>query len=511
MSEHKSADGSDFAAGIAMSALIEGATLAGRVGDHPVLLSRRNGEIFAVSGACTHYGAPLSRGLAGDGRVMCPWHHACFDLATGEALGAPAFDALQRWRVDIENDTIFVRAPVAQPLPRPIRSAGPKSIVIVGGGAAGFAAGEMLRRRGFAGALTMLSADAAPPCDRPNLSKDYLAGEAPEEWIPLKDAAFYREQAIDLRLGVQAAALDVRNAQLTTVSGERFAYDALLLATGAAPIRLSGSGFDKPNVYLLRSLADTHAIIAAAASAKRVAIVGASFIGLETAASLRHRGLDVAVVAPDEVPLARVMGPGIGGFVKALHEARGVRFHLKRRAAGFDGKRLLLDDGGAIEADFVVLGVGVRPNTEIAAAAGLTIDNGVVVDGRLRTSAANIYAAGDVANYPDVRTGERIRVEHWVAAERQGQAVALSMLGESRARFSDTPFFWSKHYDSSLRYVGHASTWDAIDVDGAIDNADFTARFMRAGRVAAAVSLGRDRESLEIHSEMDREAQSLAG
>lgn len=507
MSEHKATEGPDFGLGMPLADIAEGATLSGRVGDKPVLLSRRNGAFFAVGGACTHYGGPLGDGFVDGDRVRCPWHHACFSLRTGEAVAAPAFDALTRWNTEVSGDRVFVREPKAEPSPaRQIRSE-VRRIVIVGGGAAGFAAAEMLRRRGFSGELTMLSADASPPCDRPNLSKDYLAGTAPEEWIPLKDDAFYRDRTIDLRLGVTVRALDPRERTVATASGETFPYDALLLATGATPIRLPAPGFDRDNVHVVRSVAEARAIIAAATHAHTAAIVGASFIGLETAASLRARGLEVYVVAPEAVPLQRVLGAEIGGFVRGVHEERGVRFHLGRTAESFDGRRLKLSDGHSIETDFVVLGVGVRANVDLAAQAGLAIDGGVLVDRYLRTNAEAIFAAGDIARYPDPRGEENIRIEHWVAAERQGQAAALNMLGEHE-RFRATPFFWSNHYGHAIRYVGHASEWDTIEIDGAVAAGDFTARFMRGGRVLAAASLGRDRQSLEIHAMMDREADS---
>jgi NADPH-dependent 2,4-dienoyl-CoA reductase/sulfur reductase-like enzyme/nitrite reductase/ring-hydroxylating ferredoxin subunit len=505
MAAAQEAAGPDFAAGVSLADIADFTTVAGRVGEEPVLLSRRGAEFFAVGGACTHYGGNLAEGRISGDRVRCPLHHACFSLLSGEALEAPAFDALARWRVDVEDGRVFVRQR-ADEEPKPAGAiqarTHPGRIVIVGGGAAGFAAADMLRRRGFSGELAMLSADSAPPCDRPNLSKDYLAGTAPEEWIPLKGEDYYRERAIDLRLGVEIASIDPRARKVETAGGETVRYDALLLATGAQPIRLSGPGFDLANVYLLRSLADSRAIIAAAAEARSVAIVGASFIALEVAASLRARGLEVHVAAPEPIPMQRVLGPEIGAFVRTLHERQGVRFHLGRTAERFDGGMLHLNDSDVIAADFVVLGVGVRPNVRLAEQAGLAVGNGVVVDDRFRTSAPDVFAAGDVANYPDPRLGERIRVEHWVAAERQGQVAALNMLGEEK-RFGAAPFFWSVHYDHSIRYVGHAPSWDAVEIDGSVDAADFTARYLRDGRLLAAASLGRDRESLDLHAEME--------
>jgi apoptosis-inducing factor 3 len=278
-----------------------------------------------------------------------------------------------------------------------------------------------------------------------------------------------------------------------------------LLATGASPIRLDAPGFDRSNVFVLRTLGDARAIIAAASRARRVAIVGASFIGLEAAASLKARGLDVEIVAPERVPLERIMGEAIGRFVQKLHEAKGVKFHLERTAIRFDGARLWLSDGGGIDADMVILGVGVRPNTELARGADLAVENGVLVDEFLCTSDPRIFAAGDIANYPDALTGERVRVEHWVAAQRQGQTAALNMLG-AREQFTAPPFFWSHHYEHSIRYVGHAKTWDRIEIEGAVERADFSARFIGDGRLLAAASLGRDRDNLQAEQILARPA-----
>lgn len=509
MSETKPASGPDFAAGVPIVDFRDGETRTGHVGGEAVLVSRRGERFFAVGGACTHYGGPLADGLIDGDRVHCPWHHACFDLLSGEAVAAPAFQALKTFDAEVNADRLFVRRAKSEgPLKRPQQGKdGPRRIVIVGGGAAGFAAADMLRRRGFGGELTMLSADAAGPYDRPNLSKDYLAGTAPESWIPLKDETYYRDAGVALHTKAHVTSIDVVGGAVVTAAGASHPFDALLLATGASPVRLKTPGFDHSNVLVLRTLADASALIAAASTARKVAIIGASFIGLETAAALRTRGLEVEIVAPEAVPLQRVMGTEIGGFIRSMHESRGVRFRLQRAAVRFDGKRLWLNDGGAVEADLVILGVGVRPNIELAREAGLAIDNGVLVDGLLRTSSSRVFAAGDIANYPDAVSGERIRVEHWVAAERQGQAAAVNMLG-AQERFAAPPFFWSHHYDASIRYVGHAKQWDGIEIDGSIDNGEFTARFMHQGRLLASASLGRDRDNLEAELLLSQHAQA---
>jgi NADPH-dependent 2,4-dienoyl-CoA reductase/sulfur reductase-like enzyme/nitrite reductase/ring-hydroxylating ferredoxin subunit len=487
----------DLVQGIPSSQLAEGGKLVGLVGKHEVMVARVGGELFAVGAHCTHYHGPLVEGLIVGDTVRCPWHHAHFCLRTGEAAAAPAIDPLKRWTVR-ESDGVIRVEPQAEPAPaKPRRAqAGPRRVLVVGGGAAGFAASEMLRREGFDGSLTLLSADADAPYDRPNCSKDYLAGEAKPEWMPLRDEVWYADNRIDLQLHAQASTLDPEARTVSLQDGRTFGYDALLIATGAEPVRLPLPGFDRPEVFTLRSLRDADAILAAAPTARRVAVVGASFIGLEAAAALRSRGLEVHVAAPEPIPLARIMGEEVGRWVQALHEEAGVVFHLGRGVAGWSQGRLSLDGGGTIEADFVVLGVGVRPRTALAEAGKLKVDRGVLVDDRLRASADGVYAAGDVARFPDPRTGQPIRVEHWVHAERQGQHAARVILGED-APFDDAPFFWSAHPGATIRYVGHTEGPDPPTLEGSLERQDAEARFWSAGRLMALATVGRDLRALE--------------
>ncbi|HXE29278.1 MAG TPA: FAD-dependent oxidoreductase, partial [Stellaceae bacterium] len=283
MSDAPSTTGPDLAAGIATSDLADGQMLTGHVGEENVMLARRGSEVFAIGATCSHYGGPLGDGLLADDTVRCPWHHACFSIRTGEALHAPALSPVACWSVEQRDGKIFVRDKKAEPKKSlgAAASAAPGKIVIIGGGAAGFGAAERLRREGYANSIVMVSDDAAPPVDRPNLSKDYLAGSAPEEWIPLRPDDFYSGNNIDLRLKTSVAAIDPRAREVTLASGDKLAYDKLLIATGAAPIRLPLPGADLPHVFTLRSLADSRAIIARAANAKRAVVIGASFIGLE--------------------------------------------------------------------------------------------------------------------------------------------------------------------------------------------------------------------------------------
>jgi NADPH-dependent 2,4-dienoyl-CoA reductase/sulfur reductase-like enzyme/nitrite reductase/ring-hydroxylating ferredoxin subunit len=509
MADSEDAARPDFGEGVDIRSLQDGGMLLGRVGGEDVLLARAGDELFAVGAHCTHYHGPLVDGLVVGDTVRCPWHHACFSLRSGEALRAPALDPIVCWRVERQGEMAVVRERLPERRPSPAVSTHtrrtPTSIVIVGGGGAGLAAADMLRREGYDGPLTMISADAAPPCDRPNLSKDYLAGHAQEDWIPLRPPEFYAERRIELVLGSRVSSIDVTARRVLLEGGARRSFDALLIATGADPVRPSIPGADGAQVHYLRSFADSRAIVDKAHAAKHVVVVGASFIGLEVSASLRSRGIDVDVVAPGGVPLERVMGPQVGRFVQTLHEAQGVVFHLGQTVTRVDGGTVTLSGGATLDADFVVMGVGVRPATVLAEKAGLALDRGIAVNEYLQTSAPGIFAAGDVARWPDGRSGERIRVEHWVVAERQGQVAARNMLGY-RDRFDAVPFFWSQHYDVTINYVGHAEHWDAVHIDGTLESHDCSVTYTRGEQNLAVATISRDRQSLRSELAMERQA-----
>ena len=505
--EQSKPKGPDLVRGVPLDTLGDGAMVGGHVGEEAVLLARRGDKFFAIGATCSHYGGPLAEGLMVGDTVRCPWHHACFSLRTGEAIGAPAFNPMSCWRVEKHNDTVFVRDKIEPGGTRKAKrpSAKPERVVIVGGGAAGFAAAEMLRREGFAGDVTLISADDAAPYDRPNCSKDYLAGNAPEDWMPLRPAEFYKDQSIKLELRSEVAAIDAKAWQVTLANGQSMPFDKLLLATGAEPVRLDIPGADQPHVHVLRSLTDSRAIIAKAETARRAVVLGASFIGLEVAAALRTRKIDVHVVAPDRRPLERVLGSEFGKFIRAMHEEHGVAFHLEETATAIEGANVKLKGGTTLPADLVVVGIGVRPRVQLAERAGLKTDRGVAVNEYLETSAPGIFAAGDIARWPDAHSRQQLRIEHWVVAERQGQTAACNMLGQ-RQRFSDVPFFWSQHYDVPINYIGHAEKWDALDIEGSIDKRDCLVRYRHDGKVLAVASIFRDVDNLKEEAAMERVA-----
>lgn len=495
MSQGEEADGIDFTLGVDDTLLEQGKPLRGHVGGKAAIMTRSGSEVFVVGAFCSHYHGPMAEGLVVGDTIRCPWHHACFSLRDGAALCAPAFDPLPRWRVETVESKHFARERVRETSPKPSPSRQPRSVVIVGAGAAGFAAAQALRAEGYGGSITMLGEDPAAPYDRPNLSKDYLAGTAQPEWLPLRDAAWYAAQNIDLRLATGVEALDPAGRRLTLGSGETLDFDSLLLATGAEPVRLPLPGADRKNVFYLRSVADADRIVAACAGARRAAVIGASFIGLEVAAALRTRGLDVHVVAPEAVPMARILGPDLGAHIRRLHESHGVVFHLGTTAIEIGAAGLTLASGESLPADFVVVGVGVRPRLTLAEKAGLTVDKGVVVDAFLETSAPGVYAAGDIARWPDPISGENVRVEHWVVAERQGQTAARNMLG-AQERYTAAPFFWSQHYDQAISYVGHAPSWDRAELNGDPASGSCEVTYYAGARKCAVATIGRDLDSL---------------
>jgi apoptosis-inducing factor 3 len=494
-------EGPDFEKGCEIKKVAHGEMLLGHAFGEAVLVARRGDELFAIGATCTHYGGPLAKGLMVDCTVHCPWHHARFDLRTGEAIAAPALNDVASYRVEKRDDRFFVTGKIDKRPSRKPKSS-PSSVVIVGAGAAGGAAAEMLRREGYEGPVTMIGADEFLPYDRPNLSKDYLAGNAPEEWIPLRPPEFYREQKIDTFTNTRLTAINSKTKDVTLSDGRSLDYGALLLATGAEPLRLKIPGDDLPHVCYLRTLSDSRRIIEKAKNAKCAVAIGASFIGLEVAWSLRERKLEVHVVGKGSVPLEKILGHELGNLIRQTHEANGVKFHLGRTPAAIHDRHVQLDDGTKLDCDLVVVGIGVRPNTKLAEEAGIATDNGVLVNEYLETTVPGIFAAGDIARWPDPRTG-RIRVEHWVVAQRQGQTAARNMLGAHQP-FAVPPFFWSNHFDLHVHYVGHGNSDDRASVSGDLKDKDASVIFRSGDKVTAVASVGRDVENLEAEVALER-------
>ena len=503
MSEPLQASGPELSKGIELADIPDGGMLTAQVNGEPVVAVRRGEEVFVLAGACGHYGAPLWDGVFLGNEVRCPWHHARFDVRTGEAVNPPSPRGIATWMVVREGSRVRAGTKREPTATRGVRAT-PASVLIVGAGAAADACAEMLRRRGYDGPVTLVARDGEGwPIDRPNISKDVLAGSAPDEWLPIRGGEFYARHRIELVDG-EVTRLDAGARVAQLADGRSLPFGVALLATGASAIRLPIPGADLPHVHVLRTLGDMKGIIAALRPGLKAVVVGASFIGLEVAASLRARQVEVSVVAPEGRPLERVLGPELGAFVQSLHEEKGVRFHLGRKPTKFDAASVTCDDGSTLPAELVVMGVGVRPNLSVAEKSGLKMERGVVVDAHLRTSAPGIWAAGDIARFP--RGDESWRIEHWVVAEQHGQAAARDMLGVGTP-YGHVPFFWSQHYDVPINYVGHAEAWDAAQVAGSLKDRNALVAYRQKGRIVAVASVYRDRDSLLAEDAIGRDDQ----
>lgn len=475
-----------------------------------LLLAKVNGNLYAVGAFCTHYGAPLAKGALCGKHIICPWHHAWFDVTNGDMLEPPALDALPRYEVEIRDEDVFVALPTERSdrrLPDMVscdREADARVFAILGGGAAGYTATQTLREDGFQGRIIMITQEPELPYDRPNLSKDYLQGEAQPEWMPLRADRFYDNHGVETLREKVVKKVNHQDKKIIFEEGEPLTYDTLLVATGGIPRKLDVPGADLDNIFVLRSFDSADTIIEAVESAKKVVVVGASFIGMEGAASLQSRGLSVTVVAPDEVPFAKTLGPEIGEFFQRLHEKHGVEFKLGANVSSFDGngkvEAVLLDSGERLETDVVIAGIGVSPATDMLEGIEKQKDGGVLVDAHMRL-APDLYAAGDIAHIPDVHTNEPARIEHWRYALQQGRAAGHNMAGRETP-FAGVPFFWTAHFGVSLRYLGHAKGWNEIIYDGEVKEGKFLALYVKDDRVTAVAGIGRDTEMAHIEQLM---------
>jgi 3-phenylpropionate/trans-cinnamate dioxygenase ferredoxin reductase component len=371
------------------------------------------------------------------------------------------------------------------------------TFVILGANLAGGAAASTLRGEGFDGRLIMIGAEPHPPYERPPLSKEYLRGEVSFDSSLLRPLSWYEENAVELLTGVRAEGIDVQARTVVMEDGHSIGYDRLLIATGGRNRALDVPGKDLPGILSLRTVEEADAIRAAAAEGGRAVVVGAGLIGCEVAASLRALGVEVDVVEIYDGPLIRMVGPEIASVLEAVHREHGVRFHFGQTASSFLGdsrvRAVLTDEGERVEADFVVVAVGIEPELGAVAGSGIAVDNGVLVDGGCRTKVDGVFAAGDVANVLHPLYGRRIRVEHYDNAIKQGTAAARSMLRDGVV-FDDPYWFWSDQYEHNLQYLGNARAWDDFIVRGSFEERRFLGFYVRDGLVDAVVGLNRGRD-----------------
>ncbi len=481
--------------------LTEGTMRAVELDGQKLLLARVEGTCHAIGNTCPHAGGPLNEGVLHGRAVICPWHKAAFDLTTGKRLDPPALDDVPRYDVRVTNGRLMVTVgEVSERIPADPAHGGVdrRCMVIVGDGAAGAAAAQALREQAFGGRVIMVGQEDRLPYDRTVLSKYALSGKQGGEKTPLQDQAFYDRHAIE-RMTARVSRVDPAGRTITFSNGvtPTLTYDALLVATGGTPRGLGVPGEELMGVHLLRSAADAEAIAAAAESARSVVVAGAGFIAMEAAASLRERGLAVTVVAPQASPFERQLGREVGDAFRRVHESQGVVFRLGEGVAAFEGEqrvaRVRLKSGGTLDADLVVVGSGISPATDILQGMSLRQDGGVAVDARLR-AADSIYAAGDIAAFPYRGDGAAIRVEHWRVAEQHGRVAAANMLGGA-ITYDAVPYFWTIHFMKRLDYVGHAEEWDKVVIDGNLEKPEFTAFYVKDGRVNALAAWGRDKQA----------------
>ncbi len=485
-----------------------------------ILLVRVDGKYHAMGAHCVHYGAPLVKGVLTGNHLICPWHHAVYDVTTGDHIEPPGRNCLTSFSITINGqdvDLTVTRGASEHRMPDFCKANKDdlREIGIVGAGAAASMAAETLRKEGFTGKITLLTYEDDFPYDRPNISKEYMAGEADPEWMPLRSPQFYADNEISIVFGRRVTNVDLRTREVTFDDDERRTFDMLLLATGGTPRTLPVPGADGKNVFLLRTMHDADQILERLADirdTRRVVIIGSSFIGMEVASSLRHRDVEVTVVSTDKVPFEKNLGPRVGRFLFNLHQQHGVEFHLDASVERIESSdngtattTTVLADGTRLESDLVIVGIGVRPATDFIQGTTLNKDGSLTVDASMKLTdpaCPNVWAAGDIATFPHPQTGQPIRVEHWRLANQHGKIAGCNMAGNSKT-YQEVPFFWTRHHGTTLKYVGHTQQWDNITFDGSPESGDFVAYYIKDGRVLAACGT-RSHALTQIHAQFHR-------
>lgn len=488
----------------------EGEMMEVEVEGEELLLCNIGGEFYAIRPKCTHFGGPLSEGTLRKGRIRCPWHQACFDAVSGELEEPPAIDSLPGFDVSVEDGEILVEIPdnVSDSRLPEIASHEPsedeRTFVIIGAGASGHSAAESLRHFGFKGRLVMITKEDFTPYDRTQLTKIHLA-ENKRDAPLLREREFYDRHDIQIITGRKVTSLLHSDRKIKLENGDSLTYDKALLATGGKPRELKVPGSELKAVLTLRSIEDANRINSLASKSDEIVIVGASFVGMEAAGSLTERGLSVTVTAPETLPYENTLGEKIGQMYKHVHEENGVEFRLKNKVKRFEGggsvDKVVLEDGTELEADLVLMGVGIEPVTDYLSDVGTGEGGSVRVDENLKVQ-EDLYAAGDIVRFPDPRDGQPVRIEHWRLAQQHGRVAGLNMAGEDVV-FSSIPFFWTRQYGFSLQYVGHCEDWDDVIHWGDVPSRDFIAFFVEEGEVRAAAGCGNGRDMAAIAELME--------
>ena len=482
------------------------------IDDEPILLVRDGDTVHAYAADCPHAGGPLEQGALCHGRIICPWHKATFDVATGNVLEPPALVALDRYPVVVNGDDVLV---TPEKLPQPVHGATAREphYVVIGAGAAGAAACAALREGGFAGPITLVGEEAHAPYDRTSLTKFVPSLEmTPADVPPLLPDDWLQQHDVEQIVG-KLVKLDVPAHTIHFETGGSLTYDTALLATGSVPTLPEIPGCELGGVHVLRTLDDASALVDALGENDspdehaQVVILGSSFIGLETASALRKRSVTVTVISPEKIPFAKQFGERVGTMFRQLHERHGVVFHLDAKVRSLEGEEgnvheVMLESGEHVAADLVLLGTGVKPATGFVEGLPLHHDGGVIVNAGMQ-AAPGLYAAGDIAVFSLHENQEPVRIEHWRVAQQHARVAAQNMCG-ARTRYTGVPYFWTYHYGKNFEYLGHASEWDEIVIDGELEYQQFVALYVKDGNVVAVLACEREAQTARLIDAMGR-------
>jgi NADPH-dependent 2,4-dienoyl-CoA reductase/sulfur reductase-like enzyme/nitrite reductase/ring-hydroxylating ferredoxin subunit len=474
--------------------------------EYDILLIRVNDQFYATEAYCPHYHAPLDTGIISDKKIMCPWHHAQFRITDGDLIQPPALEGLKCYDLEIRDNDIFIipedtakDSGSENAIDKKDYGSDP-TYVIIGGGAAGNSAARQLRKLGFNGRIQMISADSQPPYDRPNLSKDFLKEDFNPEWLPLNSSDFYQENKIEFIPEKRVVGVDNSKKQIELHDKTMYKFDKLLIATGATPRVPDIPGIDLDNIFTLRSADDADSIKNAAGKSKSIAVVGAGFVGMETAENLNNDQREIHIIAPESLPFSKQFGTDFGRLILDKKSNDGIKFHLEETITEFRGnsgiEEVVLENGKSIPADMVVIGAGVDPEPDFMPQYVKAKDGSLLADKYLEVE-KNVYAAGDVTTFPYKKSKNLIRVEHWRVAEQLGILAAQNMYG-TKTEVDIIPFFWMNLAGLHARYVGFAEKWDHTIIHGDLNKEEFIIYYVSRNRIEAALGVNQDLEMAVI-------------
>ena len=468
----------------------------------------------ATGAQCPHYGAPLDTGILVNKKIICPWHHAQFNIKNGNLIDSPALEGLASYEIEVKGGEVILISEKQSEKEVSKKNRQKQTYLIIGGGAAGTAAAIKLRELGFAGHLIMVTADNEPPYDRTSLSKDFLKGDMDPEWLPLKNNDYYKNNNIEIILGQTVKNVDAENKIVELVNKTRLEFDKLLVASGSKPKKITPMEAGYKNIYTLRTKQDAEKIQNISESANEIVIIGASFIAMEIAESLNDGNRNIHIIAPEKVPFQNTFGDEIGQLIRDKNEKAGIKFHLGQEVKEFEGNgsadKVVLNSGKTVEADLVIVGVGVNPATDFMPHFDMGSDGGLLTDEYLQVE-NDIFAAGDVAKFPYWKTGKIIRIEHWRVAQQLGMIAACNMLN-FRKKIDIVPFFWTNLAELNIQYAGYSEKWDDTVIKGDLKKGDVLVFYIKDNEIQAVLGINKDKHMSIIEEliRLDKMPVSLA-